>query len=804
MPAGKWTVHVIPQFHLDLSWTWQWRESLAMVESSMAGNAAALIAGSQATFAMSQVMLLDHTRRHYPEVFDDILELHRQGRWENVGGTWVESDLNIPSGEALARQFLYGQSFLAEQFGQIATTAWAPDCFGHSGNLPQIYKLAGIEHYILKRPRDINYVLPNVPFDWQGIDGTRILCLRVVNKGNGTPSAPSQGSAFSGEPIEHIKQIFADLGLQDLWGPMGVGDVGGVNTYKLPADTEGMQFQFSTPRRFFEAIKREEGPGRPVVTGELNPFMDGAYTTQVEGKRGNRQTENRLVHTEVMAALAARQGLPYPHDKIAGLWKRFLFTQFHDILPGTGEKTTHDQACRDFEQVAVRSEEIDRASAFAICGGHKAQPAQGLLVVNSLGLRRTDVIQAVVGGCQLLDGWDAVAPDGTRSPIQVVHHRTNWSHSWQTIVFVAHDMPALGYRFYRFEPPVTATAPHQYWGTVGHTFSGSKLRVVIDPSCGGLASVQDLETGVQALARDTRALFEVWDQGEYGLDYGMEHKAWWLGLTGERKRIRELAQLPQLLEQGPVRMRCRLQHDWGDSRFTQQFIVYRDLARLDVDVQLDFYEIEKTIRLAFEANVGAQAKSLHSIPCGAIHRPADGREYPMQNWAALYDDDNGIAVLNDGRYGVSTEDSTLRITVVRNATYPDLRSDHGAHRFRYSVVPVSSATIGRAVSEGAAINRPLSGHLMQNAPTLEEGALVDIDMPDGVELACAKVAEDGDGLIIRLFESIGREVTVSMAGDGHVTETDILEGPGAPGDGTINLRPFEIKCLRLRMPTARA
>ena len=884
MPGQHFTVHVIPQFHLDLAWTWRWTESLPMVEHSMVGNVAALEANPEATFAMSQIMLLDHTARYYPEVFAQIVELHKEGRWENVGGMWVESDLNIPSGESLARQFLYGQRFLLQHFGKTATTAWAPDCFGHSGNLPQIMALSGIRQYVHKRPRDINFRLPNVPFDWEGVDGTRLLCLRVVNKGRGYPSAPSQGTQFEGDATEHIQQLFAARGLQDLWGPIGVGDVGGVNSYELPPDTADMHLGFSTPEAYFAAIAKTELPDRPVVAGELNPFMDGAYTTQMACKKGNRDTENRIVHCEFMAALASHAGLPYPGETLSTLWKRFLFTQFHDVLPGTGEKATRDAAVHDFDEIALRTEELNRSSAWAICRRHSeagttaqsraensdyagywqaathvASPPQppspllrqttggdgrrgenglgatvsnaveaecgpnafmhdlrgkldlrdevetshpcgaeapGVLVTNSLCATRTDVVHCVVGGQHLLDGWDAVAPDGTRTPVQGVSHRTNWSHSWQTIVFVARDMPPLGYRFYRFEPPVAPVTPHQYWGVVGHTFSGHTLRAVIDPSCGGLASVQDLQTGQEAIARDTRALFEVWEQGEYGLDYGMEYKAWWLGLTGERRRVRELSALPELVEQGDVRMRLRVRHSAGETAFTQDFIIYRDLPRLDVDVTVDFHEIEKTIRLAFPANVGPDAPFISSIPCGAIQRPQDGREYPMQAWTALCDEASGIAVLNDGRYGVSAEEGIVRMTVVRNATYPDVRSDHGEHRFRYAVVPVTTATLGRAATEAAAINRPLQGHFVHTALLKTEGVLVGLQAPDNVELSAAKVAEEGDALILRLYETVGEAAEVGIEAD-EVQETDILEREGKATGRMVGLRPFEVKCLRV-------
>jgi len=404
------TVHIIPQSHIDLAWKWTREEAETMILETFRGHADALEKNSSLTYAQSQLAAYKVVEEQDPELFRRIKKLVRKGQWEIVGGEWVEPDNAIPSGESRLRQLLMGQRYAKKKFGKIAKVAWCPDSFiYHPANLPQMWHKAGLDFLILKRPREKFIHLPIIPFLWKSPDGSQIICLRVNNKGFGFPLV-SEGTKLKSEENAFKKCAveFRKAGLKDLWAPLGVGDVGGVNKYYSPFSGKGWKAKYSLPTKFFHAITKKK-KNFPIIINGIGPVMSGALTTHSEMKWLNRLAEKELLLAEFLEALS---GILLKHKKDTNLnlaWEKTLFNQFHDIVSGTGTPDVHKEAAHDYQESCNIARKISIRNARAIARSvtfNKGKETPGVVVFNNLGWQRDDVVKAWVdlGEKRLMDG----------------------------------------------------------------------------------------------------------------------------------------------------------------------------------------------------------------------------------------------------------------------------------------------------------------------------------------------------------------------------------------------------------------
>ncbi|TQM09441.1 alpha-mannosidase [Pseudonocardia kunmingensis] len=749
-------LHAVGHAHIDSAWLWPVRETVRKVARTFANVLDLMDTDDEFVFAASSAQQYAWLQEHQPELFERVKQRVAEGRFVPVGGMWVESDTNMPGGEALARQFVAGKRFFIEQLGVDPQEVWLPDSFGYSAALPQLIKAAGARWFLTQKISwNETNVMPHHTFRWEGIDGTQIFTH--------FPPVDTYNSELSQHELHRAQRQYAEKGRANTsLVPFGWGDGGGGPTREMlaaAARTRSLEgspsVRITTPAEFFSTAEAEY-PRPPVWSGELYlEFHRGTYTSQARTKRGNRRSEHLLREAELWAATAAvRTGLAYPADVLARCWHTVLLQQFHDILPGTSIAWVHQEAERNYAQVAEELEGVIARSLAALAG-----EGDGEVAVNA--------------GPYARHGVPALGGGATAAPADEVR--------------------------------VSETAG----GTV---LENGRVRAVIDER-GLLTSVRDLTAdrelvppgdaaNLLQLHRDTPTQWDAWDIDEHYRRHGRD-------LTD----VAELA----VVERGRHRAAVRVVRKVGASTITQVVSLDAGSASIDIDTHVDWHERQKLLKLAFPLDVHAE-RAGSEIQFGHLHRPihtntswdAARFETVAHRWVHVGEPGYGVAVANDSTYGHDVGRSTradggtttvVRLSLLRAPLFPDPQADQGAHRMRVSLRP--GATIADAVAEGYRVNLPLR----TVAGGAEIAPLVSVDDP-AVVVEAVKLAEDGSGdVVVRLYEAHGGRASARVtAGFEHsgVVETDLLERPLAEqaslsADGVrVDLRPFRIVTLRYR------
>jgi alpha-mannosidase len=762
--ASAHTVSGVGHAHIDSAWLWPIRETKRKTSRTFSNVTSLADEYEDFVFACSQAQQYEWVRDHYPKVWARIQESVRKGQWAPVGGMWVESDGNLPGGEAVARQFVHGKRFFMDHFGIETKGVWLPDSFGYNAAYPQIAKLAGNEWFLTQKISwNQTNKFPHHTFWWEGIDGTRIFTH--------FPPVDTYNARFSGEEMSRAVRNYAEKGgASRSLAPFGWGDGGGGPTREIMerarrlADLEGSaKVVVEHPDDFF-AKARAEYPDAPVWVGELYLELHRAtYTSQARTKQGNRRSEHLLREAELWATTAALHApaYAYPYEKLDRLWKTVLLHQFHDILPGSSIAWVHREAEAEYARVA---EELRALTAEAVT----ALGAGGPRVFNAGPCDRAEVIRAADG-----------------APVYV-------------------EVPANG------SAPLTGTEPPQPVTVDGRTLDNGLVRVEVAED-GTLASVYDLRARREVLAEPGNLLRlhtdlpNYWDAWDIDKHY--------------RNRYTDLldASSVTVVEQDPLLGAIRVERDFGTgSKITQTITVRAGSPRVDIETDLDWHETEKILKAAFPVDIRAPHSSAE-IQFGHIQRPTHTNtsweaarfEVSGHRWVHIGEPGYGVAVINDSTYGHDVtrtvrEDggttTTVRLSLVRAPRIPDPEADQGRHRFTYALLP--GARIEDAVAEGYALNLPLRTAEAAGAPA----PVVSVD-GEGVTVEAVKLADDTSGdVVVRLYESRGGRATgvlrtgFPLAG---ARITDLLERPlqdaEVTGDGVaVTLRPFQILTLRLR------
>ncbi|MGW5612376.1 alpha-mannosidase [Streptomyces sp. NPDC003877] len=762
--ASAHTVSGVGHAHIDSAWLWPIRETKRKTSRTFSNVTSLADEYEDFVFACSQAQQYEWVRDHYPKVWARIQESVRKGQWAPVGGMWVESDGNLPGGEAVARQFVHGKRFFMDHFGIETKGVWLPDSFGYNAAYPQIAKLAGNEWFLTQKISwNQTNKFPHHTFWWEGIDGTRIFTH--------FPPVDTYNARFSGEEMSRAVRNYAEKGgASRSLAPFGWGDGGGGPTREIMerarrlADLEGSaKVVVEHPDDFF-AKARAEYPDAPVWVGELYLELHRAtYTSQARTKQGNRRSEHLLREAELWATTAALHApaYAYPYEKLDRLWKTVLLHQFHDILPGSSIAWVHRETEAEYARVA---EELRALTAEAVT----ALGAGGPRVFNAGPCDRAEVIRAADG-----------------APVYV-------------------EVPANG------SAPLTGTEPPQPVTVDGRTLDNGLVRVEVAED-GTLASVYDLRARREVLAEPGNLLRlhtdlpNYWDAWDIDKHY--------------RNRYTDLldASSVTVVEQDPLLGAIRVERDFGaGSKITQTITVRAGSPRVDIETDLDWHEAEKILKAAFPVDIRAPHSSAE-IQFGHIQRPTHTNtsweaarfEVSGHRWVHIGEPGYGVAVINDSTYGHDVtrtvrEDggttTTVRLSLVRAPRIPDPEADQGRHRFTYALLP--GARIEDAVAEGYALNLPLRTAEAAGAPA----PVVSVD-GEGVTVEAVKLADDTSGdVVVRLYESRGGRATgvlrtgFPLAG---ARITDLLERPlqdaEVTGDGVaVTLRPFQILTLRLR------
>jgi alpha-mannosidase len=782
--------------HLDLAWLWPVSETIRKGRRTFASVLSLMERYDDFVFNQSSAQLYRWIETGSPEIFERVRRRVEEGRWEPVGGSWVEPDCQIPSGESMVRQLLYGQRYFEEKFGHRSRVAWLPDAFGFSPALPQLLQSAGMEGFFTYK---LNWSETNeFPYDlyeWEGIDGSTVIAHDFENpgqdyNGNITPhDIYGTWRNFEGKR-HHPESLFS----------FGWGDGGGGPSEQMLENYARMKSFPAMPRlrmahvdEFFESLPRE---GLPRWTGELYLELHrGTLTTQARVKKLNREAEHRLLEAEALATLAALHGAEYQREELEAAWKTLLLNQFHDILPGTSIGEVYEVTHKELADV-VRTARKLRDSALS--PSPEAEPA--LLVANvSLNPRPLSV---------LLDAEsrpEGVANAGGRPlPTQVTEGGELLVHAPDLSV------PALGW--------CTLTARHELASARRETQDVSTEvadgRIVLDNGLlrvevgedGTLHGVYDREAGREVLAGRANQLWAYTDKPRnweaWDVDEGYEQE-------GEEISSEESV---EVTESGPLRVSVRVVRRWRGSTIVQTYRLLSGSRRLDVESYVDWRERRVLLRTLFPLAVRSHETTSETM-FGALRRPthhntpwdATRFEVSAHRFCDLSEPGYGVALLNDGKYGHSAKGNVVGISLLRSPLYPDPFADEGEHRFTYSLFPHSGDWTAAGVArEAFALNAPLFPVRAQEDALPRGFSLVEAE---GLELALGslKLAEDGDAVILRLYEPHGArgECTLRFGRPvERVERVNLLEeaeGPVEVHGGAVRLRvrPFEVVTLRV-------
>lgn len=786
--------------HIDVAWLWTVAQTREKAARSFSTVLKYMEEDPGYRFMSSQPVLYQFLKDRYPDTYEKVKERIKEGRWEPEGGMWVEADCNLTSGESLVRQFLYGKKFFRDEFGIESRILWLPDVFGYSGALPQIMKKSGIQYFMTTKLawNQVN----KVPYDtmmWKGIDGTEILTHLITTLGVGQ-SEEDFFTTYNG--MLHPDAIMGgwhryqnkDIN-NDILIAFGYGDGGGGPTRDMLETSKRMEKgvrgipkvrQEFAGTYFEELEKRVSGNKRlPVWEGELYfEYHRGTYTSMARNKRSNRRCEQLLMDTELLQVLTGTAD----REEMEQIWKTVLMNQFHDILPGSSIAEVYEVTKEEYAQIESRLTEIIQEKL----GLLRNDSPDYISVLNTLGFERSDIVE--------LGGLKAFALTDDRGGVYPVQKTEEGS------VAYIDSIPPKGGRTFRIleQGEESQSQIKVSEGCVETPF----YRVALDEN-GLFTSVFDKECNREVLKEGEKAnLFRMYE------DKPMNYDCWDIDMYYSEKSWDALkADKIQWTENGPVRAVLEIHRRISNSLIRQKIHFYADSKRIDFVTWVDWKEHQSLLKVHFPVNIHTDEASF-DIQFGNLKRKIHTNtswdearfESCGQKWMDLSEGHYGVSLLNNCKYGYSAKDGNMALTLLTSGIDPNKTADQEEHVFTYSLYPHKESWNAKGtVQESYKLNQPVltvSGKLK-----IDGVPFISTDH-DNIIIETIKPAEDGDGIIIRLYECENSLTETTLAfGLGkiiRVTECNLIEQEEksieAEGSSfTVSVKPYEIKTYKVRL-----
>ncbi|WP_068783446.1 alpha-mannosidase [Paenibacillus phocaensis] len=774
------TVSAIGHAHIDLAWLWPIRETIRKGARTFSTALRNMEKYPNYVFGASQPQLYQWMKEHYPQLYAEVKERIREGRWEAQGAMWVEPDTNISGGEALVRQILYGKRFFREEFGKDMKVLWLPDVFGYTGSLPQLLKKSGVDYMMTQKLSWSTYnTHPHHSFLWEGIDGTKVLTHLPPEDTYNSPAAPRS--------LAKIEQSYLDRNVSEhALMLFGIGDGGGgpgeehLERLEREQNLLGLPPVIQEPAiAFFERLEQEASRFQ-TYRGEL--YLEkhqGTLTTQGRNKWYNRKLEKALRELEFAASLrlALGDGLAaYPSDRLEEIWKEVLLYQFHDILPGSSITRVYDESLERYPKLLGEVQAMI-AEAYGHAAARSGAAAGETVLFNSLPWERREWVN--VGG------------------------------NWQYV-----QVPAMGWRELK-QAGVETLVPETVLIAEELRLENERLEVRFAEN-GSIVSLYDKAAGREAVQPGTQAnVFTIYHDDGDAWDFPRDYRETIAGtMTLESRRA--YVSGPQAVVEQVYR--------YGESTLKQTIRLLKGDGLLRFDTEADWRESGKMLRVAFPVTVVSDQVNCE-IQFGVLKRPTTRNnviefardEICAHHYLDLSQPDYGVALLNDSKYGHRAEGGVLDLNLLRSPGSPDPQADRAEHRFTYALYPHAGDFIQAGVyRKGYELNVPLtlaevipaaaSDREAADPGRLSSKALLSIDHPN-VMVEAVKKAEDSDHLIVRLYETAGAgaEGELSFGRSCRtIEETNLMEEPTALlAEDTdlvrLHFTPFEIKTIRVQL-----
>ena len=817
------TFHLTGNSHIDAAWLWPWTETVDVVKRTFGTALQLMYEYPEYTYTQSAAQYNEWMAQKYPDMNAEIARRIKEGRWEVVGGMWVEPDLNMPDGESLVRQLLVGKRWYKQAYGVDVRIGWNPDSFGYTWQLPQIYKKSGVDYFVTQKMtwNDTNQ-LPFKLFWWESPDGSKVLAYFPHDYANDNlnPVRLSEDLATA------RTRATGETEIMDLYG---VGDHGGGPTRAIldegfhwagPNSNGGghvtPKYQFGIAQTFFSSIEKRIAPESPVwnyqsiakgytappaVAGKVDiptwkselyfEYHRGVMTTQANHKRNMRDAEEQVLNAEKWSSLAWLDGRAYPAKELTEDWKKVLFNQFHDLAAGSGIGVIYKDAQKDYDVVRWSTNEISSQSRERIGETINTRGSGTPVVVyNPLGWVRSGDVRVRV--------------QGAAEASEVTLHASNVPPLGYKVVFA-------GASLHMNQPDPTLIVKSESYLTLFN----EQVLVTLDTTSGCITHLFEKATKFETIASGGCG-----SQFQFFKDTPKDYDAWNIdpGTLDEAPAL--IAQADSVesvkLENGAAGI--KITRHWQNSKFVQTISLKGD--EVDIDNDIDWHESHVLLKAAFPLSVTSDFAT-YEIPYGEIERPTTRNnswekaqfEVPAMRWADLSGTGadgkvHGMSLLNQDKYGYDAVGNVLRLSLLRSPKWPDPDADMGEHHFHYALYPHAGTwKDALTVRHGWEYDYPLTAVVTTaHAGSLPAEHSFASVTPDNVVLTAVKKAEDANGLIFRVYEWAGKSATVQFhvpPGATGATVTNLMETPeGAPltiaGDVvSVPIHPYEILTVRV-------
>ncbi|WP_124065590.1 alpha-mannosidase [Clostridium sp. E02] len=811
------TVHSIGHTHIDVAWKWPLKQTRQKTVRSFRTVLNLMKRYPEYKFMSSQPQLYEFVREEAPELFEEIKERIREGRWETEGAMWLEPDCNLASGESLVRHILYGRRYFEKELsGPVNEVLWLPDVFGYSAALPQIMKQSGISYFMTTKLGWNEYnQFPHDTFVWKGIDGSEVLTYLISTKDyhKNNEAVKNFSTTYNGR--QDAKQImgtwqrYQDKDVsKEVLTCYGHGDGGGGPTEEMLEQSRRLEQSVARcpktkqtfVKDFFHILEeRMDKKQLPVWFGELYlEYHRGTYTSMAKNKKYNRMCEFLNGDAEfyaVLDLLLTTDG-EYPKKDLEENWKLLLLNQFHDILPGSSIKEVYEDSWVQYEAILNSGRDIIKKSQARILDALGFYPEdvkpESIVVFNSLSFERTGIVE-------LDHPWNSPS---------LLSQKT-WDDK---MICLAEKIPSKGLKgfgeakgnqegslvFKQLKNDETGTLVSfqtDYYevelnqdGNIKRLYDRKEERNIL----------KDQTVGNELLVFEDRPLeFDAWN-----IDVTYEEKVWQVNGKTEVK----------LLENGPVRGMFSIKRQFMDSEIEQKVCFYSHTQRIDFKTKIDWNQHQMLLKAAFPLDIVSREANF-DIQFGNVNRPThkntswDQAQYEVcaHKWADVSEPGYGAALLNDCKYGYDIHDSVIRLTLLKSGIFPNPDADQGEHIFTYSLFPhTGDFRTGGVVQEAYDLNCPLTVQAGKNT-VVPAYSFLNIK-EENILADTIKSAEDGDGIIVRFYEAYGKrtQAHIAAAVDSHATyaqcncmeeETNPIDG--GQGELQLTFQPYEIKTIKI-------
>lgn len=754
-------IYLIGNAHLDPVWQWRWQEGFSEILSTFRSALDRMKDFPDFKFTSACCVYYEWIEKVEPNMFEEIKQRVKEGRWNIVGGWFLQPDCNIPCGESFVRHALISQRYFKEKFEIIAKTCYNVDSFGHSSSLPQILKKSGLDNYVFMRPQPHENENLDDMFIWESDDGSQVTTYRIPWFYN-----------FDLSRMECFSNLDkkAEKDGRDYMAFYGVGNHGGGPTIRLIHEINKLNLKnahFATVDEYFDNLSKDN---LAVHHGELQNHARGCYSACSFVKIGNKVCESNLVTAEKLAVLASKlTGAAYPHKKLKKAWKNLLFNQFHDILAGCAIKSAYKDAGYLYGEIMSVTEQIIAFSMQKIMRSIDTLGSETLPEYKSE--KNWRIWEHEVLGTPIVifnpHSWEVnmpvqiestvkkvVSETGNNVPFQYIRAEFTDGNAKYSTLFNA-KVPAYGYTVYRFfmedeqKEEIKSTLC-----VTENSLENEKIKVVFDEKTGEISSFYLKESDKYIISKPCSAILvdetdcDTWAHDKKSL--------------GNKTDIFGNAEF-KVLENGPCRGVLSVTTKAGNSVIIRNYIITPDKESIEVKAKIDFHEKHKALKFAFPI-------SDSPITVGTQYGTITRQQGTGEEFCGAFIAANGLCVANSGQYGYDSEDNEMRMTILRGAIYTDhfgVRDElceymeQGIQELSYMIFPC----IGKsdAFKKSDELNIPLrfvtdsfhKGFLPEKMSCFASST-------DNLIITAIKEAEDKNGIILRGFETDDKESNIKL------------------------------------------